>query len=77
MMLGPREEKKEDRAFGEEEELVPYCKVQYTVNIFFKNLKIFSCQFCFAKKFKVSLLSIQETVQTMPGWDTDTKSVSL
>ena len=28
MMLGPREEKKEDRAFGEEEELVPYCKVQ-------------------------------------------------
>ena len=24
------------------------------------------CKFCFAKKFKISFLNIQETVQTMP-----------
>ena len=24
------------------------------------------CKFCFAKKFKISILNIQETVQTMP-----------
>ena len=49
MMLGPKEEKKEDSAFAKEEELVAYCK------------------FCFAKKFKISILNIQETVNTMPA----------
>ena len=41
MMLGPKNEKKEDKAFAEEEELQAYCK------------------FCFAKKFKISILNIQ------------------
>ena len=48
MMLGPKNEKQEQKAFGEEEELQPYCK------------------FCFAKIFKISILNIQETVNTMP-----------
>ena len=41
MMLGPKNEKQEDKAFAEEEELQAYCK------------------FCFAKKFKISILNIQ------------------